>query len=54
MFVLGCVDTEAGFNICPGIDIWEDVLVTYKHNFPNTQIINDDITNISGITYQIR
>lgn len=28
-----------------GIDIWDDALKTYDSNFPETQILNDDITN---------
>ena len=39
---------EAGFNVCFGIDMWEDATTTYQHNFPAAKVVNDDITNISG------
>lgn len=34
---------QAGFNILAGIDNWEDSLVTYSNNFPETEAINTDI-----------
>lgn len=39
---------EAGYNVRFGIDMWSDAIVTYKHNFPNAAVINEDITKISG------
>ena len=39
---------EAGFNLRFGIDIWKDALVTYKKNFPNTVVLNEDINIVSG------
>lgn len=39
---------EAGYNICFGIDMWTDAIVTYKKNFPNAEVLNEDITRISG------
>lgn len=39
---------EAGFNICYGIDMWKDAIVTYSHNFPNAKAVNEDITKITG------
>jgi DNA (cytosine-5)-methyltransferase 1 len=38
---------QAGFTILMGIDNWEDALVTYRHNFPDTKTINTDIENIT-------
>lgn len=29
---------QAGFNVRFGIDLWEDAVTTYKHNFPNAII----------------
>lgn len=39
---------DAGFNVCFGIDMWKDAIITYKHNFPNAEVINGDITEITG------
>lgn len=39
---------HAGFDVALGIDMWKDATVTYKHNFPDTHVINDDITNITA------
>lgn len=39
---------EAGYDIRFGIDMWNDAIVTYKHNFPNAAVLNEDITKISG------
>ncbi len=38
---------QAGYNPLLGVDIWNDATTTYKHNFPTSEIINDNITNIS-------
>ena len=39
---------QAGFNVKFGIDMWEDATITYKHNFPNACVLNEDITKIDG------
>lgn len=39
---------QAGFNVALGIDMWKDATITYKHNFPNALVINEDINNISS------
>lgn len=39
---------EAGYNICFGIDMWNDATVTYQKNFPNATVLNEDITKVSG------
>ena len=39
---------QAGFDMALGIDMWKDATVTYKHNFPNACVINEDITSISS------
>lgn len=39
---------EAGFNVRFGIDLWEDATVTFKHNFPKSVVMNQDITKICG------
>ena len=38
---------QAGYNPLLGVDMWNDATTTYKHNFPTSEVINDDITNIS-------
>jgi len=40
--------SQAGFNVKMGVDIWYDATVTYKHNFKNAVIINEDIAKVSG------
>ena len=39
---------EAGFNVCFGIDLWKDAIVTYKKNFPNAVVLNEDIGKVTG------
>lgn len=39
---------EAGYNIRFGIDVWKDATVTYKHNFPEAAVLNEDITKVTG------
>ena len=39
---------EAGFNVRFGIDLWNDAIVTYKKNFPNAIVLNEDIQKVSG------
>ena len=41
---------QAGFDIRFGIDIWKDATETYKHNFPSTIVMNENINNVSGDT----
>lgn len=38
---------QAGYYPLLGVDMWNDATTTYKHNFPASEIINDDIANIS-------
>lgn len=38
---------QAGYNPLLGVDMWNDATTTYKYNFPTSEIINDDITNLS-------
>lgn len=39
---------QANFNILLGIDLWEDAITTYRHNFGTTNVINADMTEIDG------
>lgn len=39
---------EAGFNVRFGIDLWNDAIVTYKKNFPDTVVLNEDIQKVSA------
>lgn len=39
---------EAGYNICFGIDMWNDATITYQKNFPNATVLNEDITKVNG------
>lgn len=39
---------EAGFNVRFGIDLWNDATVTYKKNFPNAVVLNEDIGKVTG------
>lgn len=39
---------DAGYNVALGIDIWKDATITYKHNFPNSIALNEDITKVTG------
>ena len=41
---------DAGFNVRFGIDLWNDATVTYKKNFPNAVVLNEDITKVDGNT----
>lgn len=38
---------QAGYNPVLGVDMWSDATTTYKHNFPNSEILNEDITSVS-------
>lgn len=39
---------EAGYNIRFGIDMWTDAIITYKKNFPDAEVLNEDIIKVSG------
>jgi len=39
---------QAGFKVKMGIDLWADATTTYKHNFRDAVVLNNDIKNISG------
>ncbi len=39
---------SAGFDIELGIDIWQDAITTYKHNFPSAITITEDISYLNG------
>lgn len=39
---------EAGFDIKLGIDIWQDAVKTFQHNFKNASTITDDITKLTS------
>ncbi|GHV83776.1 cytosine-specific methyltransferase [Spirochaetia bacterium] len=45
---ISCGFRQAGFSIFAGIDNWEDALVTYRRNFPETKTLNADIENITA------
>ena len=36
----------AGFNIVLGIDVWEDAIRTYNHNFPGVKTMTTDISKV--------
>jgi len=40
--------TKAGFEVLAGIDIEKKYLAIFKHNFPNANALNTDITSISA------
>jgi DNA (cytosine-5)-methyltransferase 1 len=39
---------QAGFNICAGVDIWEDAITTFKSNFPDATVLGADMNMITG------
>lgn len=39
---------QAGCDPVLGVDMWEDAIKTYKYNFPESAIINADITNLAA------
>lgn len=39
---------NAGIEMVLGIDMWKDATVTYQHNFPNANVINEDITKLTA------
>lgn len=39
---------QAGYNIRLGIDLWKDATVTYKYNFPDAVVLNEDISTVDG------
>lgn len=38
---------QAGYSTLLGVDMWADATSTYQYNFPNSKVINDDITKVS-------
>jgi DNA (cytosine-5)-methyltransferase 1 len=44
---LSCGFRQAGFSVVAALDNWEEALVTYRHNFPDTKTINADIEKIT-------
>ena len=38
---------QAGYRSVLGIDLWHDATTTYKYNFPDSAVINEDITKLS-------
>lgn len=45
---------QAGFKMALGIDMWKDAIITYKHNFPEASVINEDITLVDAETIMKR
>ena len=39
---------QAGYAPLLGVDLWSDATTTYKHNFPSSEIINDDVTKLTA------
>lgn len=39
---------QAGLVSCLGIDMWKDATTTYHYNFPNSAILNKDITSVTA------
>jgi DNA (cytosine-5)-methyltransferase 1 len=39
---------QAGYVPCLGVDMWNDAVTTYKYNFPESEVINADITTLSA------
>jgi len=39
---------QAGLASKLGVDLWNDATTTYKHNFPKSEIINEDITKLTA------
>jgi DNA (cytosine-5)-methyltransferase 1 len=44
---LSCGFRQAGFIVLAGIDNWEEALVTYRRNFPDSKTINADIEKVT-------
>ena len=44
---LSCGFRQAGFAVLAGLDNWEEALVTYRRNFPDTKTINADLEKIT-------
>ena len=41
---------QAGYNVLVGIDMWEDALITYRHNHKNKNTICADLSKLSPNT----
>lgn len=39
---------QAGCNPILGVDMWADATTTYKYNFPESNVINEDITKLTS------
>ena len=39
---------QAGFDVVFGIDSWKDATITYKKNFPDAYVLNEDIIKVDG------
>lgn len=39
---------QAGYNLLLGIDVWEDALVTYRHNHTNNKTLCADLANLQA------
>lgn len=39
---------QAGFKMALGVDIWEDAVITYQHNFPAARVLNEDIAKVNA------
>jgi DNA (cytosine-5)-methyltransferase 1 len=44
---LSCGFRQAGFAVLAGLDNWEEALVTYRYNFPDTKTLNVDIEKVT-------
>jgi len=45
---LSCGFREVGFSVLAGLDNWEEALVTYRRNFPDTKTLNTDIEKVTA------
>lgn len=43
---------HAGYNLLLGIDMWEDALVTYRHNHKNNNTLCADLANLKAETVE--
>ena len=52
-FICGCGGftqgfKQAGYSPVLGVDMWQDATKTYKYNFPESAVINEDITKLTA------
>lgn len=38
---------QAGYKSLLGVDVWKDATTTYKHNFPTSEVITNDISTLT-------